>query len=269
MEAGIKLKYIGKRLLRGRSGRLIGGEFLAPDWERYRMDLNRPFEVLEPLEREIRIVGKALAGLKKAGILTATEYDHDRYLRLRKAVQNNFEIPWTAITPRMQRLIYAINSIRRPEVMLAAGVFCGNTFISNAGAAVGPSAVYAARALIGLEIDPFEAERAERNVHRLDSTGVARIVAEDAVDFCAKWTDKIDLLYLDADEVGGRGKAIYLEIAKSAWKKMPAGALLLAHNSVNAAKQLRGYLAFVRNYANCRASVNVVVDGEGLEVSVK
>jgi len=44
-----------------------------------------------------------------------------------------FEVPWTAISPRVQRLIWAINAIRRPANMIAAGVFCGNTFIFNAG----------------------------------------------------------------------------------------------------------------------------------------
>jgi len=50
---------------------------------------------------------------------------------------------------------------------------------------------------------------------------------------------------------------------------MPSGALLLAHNSVNAAEALKDYLDFVRDPKNCTASVNMVVDGEGLEVSRK
>ena len=87
--------------------------------------------------------------------------------------------------------------------------------------------------------------------------------------FCADWGHPIDLLYLDADDVGGRGKSIYLDIARKAWGKMPDGALLLAHNSVNSEKEIREYLSFVRNPTNCRASVNVIVDTEGLEVSVK
>jgi hypothetical protein len=43
----------------------------------------------------------------------------------------------------------------------------------------------------------------------------------------------------------------------------------LAHNSVNCAEKLSEYLAYVRDPAHCRASVNVVVDGEGLEVSAR
>ena len=105
-----------------------------------------------------------LKGLSFFSERAHTEYDHARMLAHRQAVRDLFDIPWTAITPRMQRLIYAINAIVQPENMIAAGVFCGNTFISNAGAAVGPGACYTAKQLIGVEIRPEEAERAERNV---------------------------------------------------------------------------------------------------------
>lgn len=244
-------------------------EFRASDWASYKMDYGKPFASVEPLEREIQVVGEGLAALKEAGVLDGILYDGVKFLSFRKAVAEKFEIPWTAITPRMQRLIWAINAIRRPKNMIAAGVFCGNTFISNAGAAAGPGAVHEAANLVGLEIKPAEAERAERNVRKIDSTGTARVVAADAVEYCAKWADTIDLLYLDADGDRGRGKGIYLEIAEAAWPRMPAGALLLAHNSVNAAEAMKDYLSFVRDGKNCRASVNMIVDGEGLEVSLK
>ena len=244
-------------------------EYRAGDWNRYKMETARPFEKLEPLESEKTVVGEGLAALRDAGVLKSIDYDGEKFLAFRRAVAEHFEIPWTAITPRMQRLIWAINAIHRPMNMIAAGVFCGNTFISNAGAAVGPGAVYSAKALIGLEIRKQEAERAERNVRRIDPSGAARVLAEDAVEYCANWGDSIDLLYLDADGDKGRGKGIYLEIAEKSWEKMPAGALLLAHNSVNGGDAIGAYLDFVRDRRNCRASLNMVMDIEGLEVSVK
>ena len=60
-----------------------------------------------------------------------------------------------------------------------------------------------------------------------------------------------------------------LDILEAGYDKLPAGALVLAHNSVNAAQRLQHYLAFVRDEKNFRASVNVILDAEGLEVSVK
>ena len=247
----------------------MGLEYRAADWESYRMEYGDPFRELEPLEKEIAVVDGALGVLVGAGILPHRDYDGDLLLAHRQAVAEHFEIPWTAITPRMQRFIYAINAISQPLNMVAAGVFCGNTFISNAGAAVGPGACYTAENLIGVEIVPEEAERAERNVRTLDPTGVARVLTADAVDVVRDFNGAIDLLYLDADGTDERGKGIYLEILQTALDKMPPGAPVLAHNSQNAAEKLRHYLAFVRDSGNMKASVNVVFDVEGLEVSAR
>lgn len=243
--------------------------FQADDWQSYKMDYRQPHRAVEPIEKEIAVVDAALAEMHEAGILPHTSYDHATMLAHRQAVAEQFEIPWTAITPRMQRLLYAINAIAQPQNLIAAGVFCGNTFISNAGAAIGPGACYTAKQLIGVEIKPKEAERAERNVRRLDPTGVARVVAADAVDVCRDFPEPIHLLYLDADGPPELGKGIYLTILQAAFAKVPPGALVLAHNSVNAAERLKNYLAFVRDKANFSESVNVILDGEGLEVSVR
>jgi predicted O-methyltransferase YrrM len=233
------------------------------------MEYGKPHRELEPLAKEVRVVDAALEALTGEGILPHGRYDREKMRAHRRAVAARFEIPWTAITPRMQRLLYAINAIARPANMVAAGVFCGNTFISNAGAAVGPGACYQAEQLIGVEIKPDEAERAERNVRCMDPTGVARVVAADAVDFVAAFEEPIHLLYLDADGDSERGKGIYLDILNAAYAKMPTGALVLAHNSVNCAERLRSYLAHVRDSNQFSASVNVVFDIEGLEVSAK
>ena len=243
-------------------------EFRTEDWQSYRMNYCEPHRQLEPAEQEIAAVDEALEALQREGILPHTDYDREKFLAHRAAVAEQFEIPWTGISPRVQRLIWAINAIRRPANMIAAGVFCGNTFISNAGAAVGPGACYQAKQCLGVEIKPAEAERAERNVRRIDPTGTARVVAADAIDVARDFPEPIDLLYLDADGDKERGKGIYLDILRACYDRLPVGAIVLAHNSVNAAKRLEHYLAFVRDETNFRASVNVVLDPEGLEVSV-
>lgn len=243
--------------------------YQAPDYGTYKMIYNDPHRPIEPMEKEIAIVDDALQMLVDQGILPHRKFDHAKLLAHRAAVAQHFEIPWTAITHRMQRLIWAINAIQRPQVMLAAGIFCGNTFISNAGAAVGPGAVYSAKDLIGIEIKPEEADRARRNVQKLDKGGVWRILAEDAVETAGSYKGQINLLYLDADGDRGRGKGIYYDILQAAWDKMPKGSVILAHNSGNAATKLEHYLAFVRDARNCAASVNCLVDIEGLEVTKK
>jgi len=243
--------------------------FRADDWDTYRMEYGDPHREIEPLDREIEVVDGALAALRDAGVLPHTDYDHGKMLAHRRAVAELFEIPWTAISPRIQRLIYAINAITRPAQMIAAGIFCGNTFISNAGAAVGPGACYRAKALVGVEIDRDRAALAERNVRRIDPSGVTRVVADDAMNVAAGFDGPVELMYLDADGTPERGKGIYLDILQAAWDRVPPGGVILAHNSVNAAERLAHYLGFVRDPANCRASVNVIIDPEGLEVSAR
>jgi len=247
----------------------VAREFRADDWDSYKMVYREPHRAVEPPEQEMAVVDAALATLVEVGALPHTDYDHAKFLAHRQAVAEQFEIPWTAITPRMQRLLYAISAIAQPQHMVAAGCFCGNTFISNAGAAAGPGACYTAEACIGVEIRPEEAERAERNVRRIDPTGVARVVAADAIDVCRDYQHPIGLLYLDADGGPELGKGIYLDILQAALDKLHPGSLVLAHNSVNCAERLAHYLAFVRDPAHFRNSVNVILDREGLEVSAR
>ena len=67
----------------------------------------------------------------------------------------------------------------------------------------------------------------------------------DAVPYVAEFSEEINLLYLDADGDGGRGKGIYLDILEAGLDRMPGGSVVIAHNSVNSAEALRHYLAFV------------------------
>lgn len=246
--------------------------FEADDWRQYVMNWYDPHRQIEPLEREKAVVDRAVQMLAQVGVLPHTDYDEARLLAHRAAVRQQFEIPWTAISPRMQRLMYAINAIAKPQVMVAVGIFCGNTFISNAGAAVGPGACYAARWLVGLEINVREAERARRNVARLDDGQrpfPVEILGEDGLPWLRALSEPLDLLYLDADGPAGRGKSIYLDLLRAAWHVLSPGSLVLAHNSVNDAHTLADYLTFVRDPAHFRASVNLIVDDQGLEVSMR
>jgi predicted O-methyltransferase YrrM len=239
----------------------------APDWREYRMDWYDPHRELEPLEREVAIVDDALEALVPAGLLPSSHYSRERMLAHRDAVRQRFEIPWTAISPRMERLIYAINAIVRPDTMVAVGIFCGNTFACNAGAAVGPGACYEADRLVGLEIRPQEAARAQRNIATIDERGICEILAEDGRDWLAASSESIDLLYLDADGLEGQGKSIYLELLEEASHLLVPGSVVLAHNAVNAADGLSDYLAHVRDGRAFRASATMIVDDQGLEVT--
>lgn len=240
-----------------------------PGWSQYKVNWYEPHRQVEHLPQEIAVIDAALETLVGAGILPNASYAKDKFLAHRTAVRERFDIPWTAITPRMQRLLFAINAIAQPKVMVAIGVFCGNTFISNAGAAIGPGMCYSANRVIGIEIRPDEADKARRNVATLESYGVqVEILGEDGIPWLQSLTEKIDVLYIDADGPHGRGKSIYLDILEAGLHTLRPGSLVLAHNSVNSARQLADYLTYVRNPDHFRASANMIVDDQGLEVSL-
>ena len=243
-----------------------------------------PHRSLEPLEIEIEVIDRALDALVQSGALPHAQYDGAKMLAHRAAVRERFDIPWTAITPRMQRLLYAINAIAQPQVLVAVGIFCGNTFISNAGAAIGPGASYHAEHLVGLEIRTQEADRARRNVAALvdgrrggivegqvltDDDTLVEILGDDGIPWLQRYKNSIDVLYLDADGPRGKGKSIYLDLVQAAEHVLRPGSLVLAHNSVNDARGLTDYLQYVRDPACFRESVNMVIDDQGLEVSVR
>ena len=71
------------------------------------------------------------------------------------------------------------------------------------------------------------------------------------------------MLYLDPDGSDENGSGLYLPMLQACYDRMKPGSLVLAHNSINAAPRLESYLQFVRDEANCQASVNIMLDGEG------
>jgi predicted O-methyltransferase YrrM len=242
----------------------------APGGRMFQMNFYDPHRVLEPVEAEIAVVDAALATLVEARILPHGEYDHAKMLAHRDAARERMEIPWTAITHRQQRLMYAVNAILQPQIMVAVGIFCGNTFMSNAGAAIGPGAVYTAERLVGLEIRAEEADRARRNVEQFRNgyeRFPAEILGQDGTAWLKAYGGSIDLLYLDADGFQGQGKSIYLEMLLAAEHALRPGSVILAHNSVNCAEGLADYLTYVRTAPRYGVSANMIVDDQGLEVT--
>jgi len=243
--------------------------FEAEDWRKYVVDTDDPHRPLESPAQEARIIELALRALVAAGVLPHGTYDDRRMQAHREAVHEHFRIPWTTISPRMERLLYAINAIARPRVIVAVGIFCGNTLAANAGPAVGPGSVYRAHRIVGIEIDPDRADQARRNFSTIDPEGHAEILVADGVSWLGAFDGTIDLLYLDAGSRKEGTKGIYLDLLKAAEHALPAGSLVLAHNSVNSAEELAAYLARVRDSLFFRQSTNLIVDDQGLEASLR
>ena len=226
---------------------------------------------------EAESVDRAIAVLYEEGFLSRTDgCDHAKFEALRSAVKREFYVPWTSITPPMERLLYAINAVHRPDCAVGIGIYCGNTLIWNIGAAVGPGKCYSASRLMGVEIDPKAAELAAENLGRLGVLHEVELIVDDGHRVLERMEQPIDLLYLDANgplpgTSGPNTKLIYLSLLQRAYDKLRPGSLVLAHDTIPEWFQRTAgeYLDFVRDPAHFRNSISLEPDGEGLEVSVR
>jgi len=207
---------------------------------------------------------------------SARSHSHELFERLRAAVRSSFNVPWTSISPPMERLLYSIASNRRPAHIVCIGVFCGNTLIWNAGAACGPGKCYEASRIIGVDIKKHSIDIAEENLNKLGVDGRVELRAEDGHSTLDGVDFPIDLLYLDAmgplpGTTGPATKRIYLSLLQRAYDRMAPGGLVVAHDTLPAwfVKDAGAYLDFVRDTAHFRMSASLEPDDLGLEVSVR
>jgi len=224
-------------------------------------------------EENIRI---AIEEMRRYGVLPeGRDYDPSKFEALREAVRKNFRIPWTSITPPMERLLYAIAAIKRPRTIVGIGIYCGNTLVWNVGPACGSGRVYRADRLVGVDIDREAIELARENFRRIGAEEV-ELLAEDGHEFLERIDHPIELLYLDAygplpGTNGPSTKLIYLTLLQRAYDKIPKGGLVIAHDTLPAwfVRSARKYLEFVRDKAHFQVSLSIEPDREGLEVSMK
>jgi predicted O-methyltransferase YrrM len=243
-------------------------EYYANDWEKHKMDRKtKPFYKFEDDKNEVGEINKALSFLVEQKFLLHGKYDKALFNLHRKEVKSNFIIPWTGISNRMHRLIYSINAIKQPKNTVAVGIFCGYTFICNAGASIGKGSCYKAEKIIGIEIDEELAQNARKNISKIDKDKLVKIVAVDGIEWFKTYKNKIDLLYIDATGEAGN-KSLYLQILKSAYHLLDKNSIVLAHNSVNGGEYLKEYLEFVRNKKYFKKSANLIIDEAGLELTL-
>ena len=250
-----------------------------PEWEDryYQSAMGRSTKIEGETEAgEVAKVAHTLGELERLGILDGHAYDLDAFARLRAAVREHFEIPWTSITPPMERLLYAVAAVQRPRVVVAIGVFCGNTLVWNVGAADGPGKCCDADRLLGVEIKQGSVDTARKNLAAIGASAVD-IRCEDGHDTLASLGEPIDLLYLDAtgskDEAdpARRGKAIYATLLDAAYGRLADGALVIAHDTIPDwfPRQAQHYLDAVRDPTRFRLSAEVRIDEQGIEVTRK
>lgn len=197
-------------------------------------------------------------------------YDKHKFNNIRKEIHAKFEVPWTSITPVMERLLFMLSSVKAPKSMFAAGIFCGNTFIWNAVPAMLRGKFDSLIKLIGVDIDKKAIDLANKNFNSLDLTNTAEIICEDALLSAEKIDYQLDYVYLDADS-RERGKKIYLDILNILYPKIKNNGWVLAHDTTEWCfkSDFKDYKAFVRDKTNFSESISFDIDPYGLELSIK
>jgi predicted O-methyltransferase YrrM len=233
----------------------------------------RDFDFLSRLCRvgEAESVRSILAWLKQEGIVPASAtFDEGAFEVLRREVREKFTFPGTSITPVMERLLYALSSVRRPRRVIGIGTYCGNALLWCVGASCGPGRVYEAQKVYGIDIDARVTGQARENLGKLAHTEHVELLTEDGLEAAERLEGPFDYVFLDA-ESKELGKGVYLELLKRLYAKVEQGGWVLAHDTAVPpfAGQLEGYLAFVRAGENFRESIAFDVDPFGLELSVK
>lgn len=233
----------------------------------------RDFDFLARLSRvaEAETVRSILAWLTQAGIVPAgTTYDEQAFDELRREVKEKFVVPGTSITPVMERLLYMLSSVRRPRRAIGLGTYCGYALVWLIGSSCGQGRVYDAEKVYAIDIDEEATEQARRNLGQLSHTDHVELIAEDGLQAVERVKGPFDYVYLDV-ESKELGKGIYLELLERLYGKIQGGGWVLAHDIVvpSFAKQLEGYLAYVRDGKHFSESISFDVDPFGLELSVK
>lgn len=233
----------------------------------------RDFDFLSRLGRtaELETVRSVLAWLKHEGIVSEEAgYDETAFDELRQEVKEKFTLSGSSVSPVMERLLYMLSSVRRPHKIIGIGTYCGNALVWSVGSSCGQGKVYEAEKVYAIDIDQEATERARENFAQLAYTSHVELIAKDGLEAVERLEGPFDYVYLDVDS-RELGKGLYLPLLKALYPKVAEGGWVLAHDIVVPpfAKQLEGYLAYVRDGDDFRESILFDVDAYGLELSVK
>ena len=95
------------------------------------------------------------------------------------------------------------------------------------------------------------------------------LIADDGFSAVDTLEGPFDYVYIDVDS-RELGKGIYLDLIRKLYEKIIPGGWVLGHDTTATpfAKQLEGYLSFVRDQEKFQESISFHVDPYGLELSI-
>ncbi len=223
---------------------------------------------------EEETVDGALDLLAENGLLPGdASYDNGAYENHRRAVKESFSGRWTSMTPTMERLIYALTSVRRPARLLELGSFWGYTLAWFAGPCIGADRTYVAEKIYGIDIDADMVELARGNFTKLPNCEEVELIAEDARTALERIPGPFDFVYIEAkgDTRDDESEGLYLPLLKQVYDRLSDGAWVIAHDSIDWTfrEEMAKYLPYVRDRSRFRESVSFEIDYCGLELSIR
>lgn len=220
---------------------------------------------------EEEVVDTALRFLKAQGIVSTTaSYDKAAFKNLRQEVVRHFRGAWTSFSPTMERLIYMLTSVKKPQCLVELGSFWGYTLAWFAGPCIGSAQVYRAEKIYGIDIDERMTEQARANFAKLPNTESVTLLAEDAQHVLDDLPSPIDFLYIEA-KTEGVEDGLYLKLLKQAYLKLSKDSWVIAHDCLDweFQNEIQEYLAWVRKRQFFSESICFDIDDCGLELSVR
>lgn len=233
----------------------------------------RDYDFLEFLgtkKYEKEVVEQALSFLSsELGILSEQSLYEEEFLTHRKEVKKNFSGSWSSITPAMERLIFNLSALRKPDVMIEVGSFWGNSMAWFCGPALIPSSRFSPIRMIGLEKDMHAHNQSLLNFNKVFENHKVELECVDGLEYLQNFNGKIDMLYLEAKPKDHED--LYIPFLEAAYPKLNSGAWVIAHDVTRFSLRqgLAKYLEKVRDKTYFQKSICFDVDNFGLELSIR
>ena len=204
-------------------------------------------------------VDEILDLLKSEGIVDMNaDFSRVIFRKILHKIQYNFIVPWISFTPVMERLVYMLTSLKKPENILAVGISSGYTLAFLAFACGKETKIFS------VEKDAILVNVAKDNFKRVGNIQNVEIACMDGIEYIRQFKDNnFDLIYLDTRK--------NIDILLTCHKKLQKDGWMLQHNASDGhlSHFMKPYLDFVRDASNYKKSILFDVDTCGLELSIK
>lgn len=174
-----------------------------------------------------------------------------------RRIENEVWRRWYPIIgPRKGRILADLVRQNRPKRILEVGTLIGYSAITM-GKELGGDAE-----IVTIEIDEWEAERAQENIMEAEINPRVKVIVGDALDVIPGLEGEFDMVFIDA------AKNEYLDYLRLVEDKIHEGSVIIADNVGPSAYATRNYRDYVRSSGRYESRF-IPVGRDGMEVSIK